>query len=493
MKRKLKSGMSILMACIMLLALCGCSEKDTEETRSRFQAVVEKDEDEETENTEPEKEISEEEKEETTSSGTVTETTEATESETSETSKSRASETSGFEPTLRQTSETSAPTEETTSAPKETKTPTPKPTKKPTATPKPTKKPTATPKPTKKPTATPKPTKKPTNTPTPTPATISKATVEKRVDDILKAMASNNVNEVNKIANSDIMKDYGAKQPIMAMLYKYCTYEVEITKPGVAYCDIVIHFHYRDAEEALEKLLQKPDEVIPIYEEYLADLINGESPRRSVDMNKYASALEKYIKSSKVLNVDVKTQCAEKDGIYVFGRNTSAMILQFKEYSYINGIGILPENIALPAADYLLKADKLKHMEYYDWYVGLYKDTFVKPSIQIDSTYLSNVYFVEYAFDQNKAVPGPRPKPNRFSINYDYANKLTEDREWTVYWYKNGEKFYTQESTCTKGYTGTVLSLYKTDPSKYYSSGDYEVVVHDNKDNKNIAWISFTL
>ena len=488
MKKSTKSRLCLILSIVMLFALMGCSEGSdpSEERTSRStreqteESEAEKEEKEGSEKTTPDEDESE-----------VSEVEEENEEPPIETTRPPLlpTETKETEKEPSGTTKDTTPTKKTTPGKKTT--PTKAPTKKAT----PTKKGTPTKTPTRKvtPTKNATPTKKPTATPVP--AKLTKETVQKLVDKLVEDMASNNYEAVNKRAGCEVMSDYGTNKDFLPLFYKYCTYKVSISNATTTSCDVTIHFTYPEMGEAYEKAMAQPDKMKPVFWDFLKSVINNEKTA-PVNVNILAEEMEPFMSSATKKTVDIKTKCTKKDKQYLFDGNIGALTMGFKPVFKWGGDGKLPENIALPIAEDLLKAGMIQHQEYYDWYVLIYKGEFTTFTTSIPSgSIIKQVSdFEYYAFDHYCWLPGVPVKTNNIGFRYVFKEQVKEDMELVFVYKHKGKTIFTSERKVTAGWFSYCTGIYKLDLSKLYASGKYQVVAYLKSDQKNpICTVEFTL
>jgi len=488
MKKSTKSRLSLIISIAMLFTLVGCSEaSDTSEERTSRSTREETEvSDTEKEDEEPEKTASEEEESEAMESEDEIE--EEIEEDPIETTRppllpTETKETKETEKEPSETTKKATPTKKTTPGKKTT--PTKAPTKKATPTKKanPTKKATPTKVPTKKPTA------------TPAPAKLTQTMMQNLINALVEDMSENKFEAVNKRAGCEVMKDYGNKKDFLPLFYKNCTYTVSISNATATTCDIVIHFTYPEMGEAYEKAMAQPDKMKPVFWDYIEGVIN-DGTAKPVNVKILADEMEPFMSSVTKTTVDIKTKCTKKDKQYLLDGNIGALTMGFNPVFKWGGDGKLPENIALPIAEEILKAGIVQHQEYYDWYVSLYKGEFVDYTVSLpaDSVITKIGSFTAYAYDTHRWTPGVPVKTNSIAFSYYFKEHRTEDLEFHYVYQCNGKKIYELDKHFDASCNSICIGIHKTDASKIYESGKYKVIVYQKSDLKNpICTIEFKI
>lgn len=304
---------------------------------------------------------------------------------------------------------------------------------------------------------------------------MTQTEVNSAVDRLKRLLIVNDYEEFNRMWGADVLTDLGGLKSCFAILYQDMTLTTTITKKGVNSTNVKIHVKYHDYNEALNQLVKNPTLLAPAFEKNLVAYCN-KTNKKPRDLVEFTKILKNQLPKAKYIEKDI-TCTINKDakGNFTISNRSGGLVLQFDPDKYWKNE--VPVEIIFATADAAYEAGRMDDETYY-WIDSIYDDDFIPITVERGkyATY-TEVYAVN---QQWRWLPGVYPEPNYFNFHLTMDKYRTEDVILHVVWYRNGKEFWNSDysyddSSITSKYFG--FGIGKTDKSKFYESGDYEVVV----------------
>ena len=161
---------------------------------------------------------------------------------------------------------------------------------------------------------------------------------------------------------------------------------------------------------------------------------------------------------------------------------------------------VLPKEIALATAEYLLNVGRLNHMEEYNWFCKNYTGTFYEITVKYEAAGKGcRIVPVTKAFSDYREIPGIDPESNYTDFRLYFAEPLTEDFSmgYTVILDGNRGKMMHEERTSVKKQEKLRFGFgWKKTDGEWIAMkrGNYVIEVYaPNDDNTLLATITYTL
>lgn len=305
---------------------------------------------------------------------------------------------------------------------------------------------------------------------------MTQTEVNSAVDRLKRLLIVNDYKEFNRMWGADVLTDLGGLKNCFAILYQDMTLTTTIVKKGVTSTNVKIHVKYHDYNEALDQLVKNPTLLAPAFEKNLIAYCNNRYIKNPRDLVKFTEILKNQLPKAKYIEKDI-TCTINKDakGNFTISNRSGGLVLQFDPDKYWKNE--VPVEIIFATADAAYEAGRMDD-ETYDWIDSIYDDDFIPITVERGkyATY-TDVYAVNR---QWRWLPGVYPEPNFFNFNLVMDKYRTEEAILHVVWYRNGKEFWTADynyeaSNISSNSFG--FGIAKTDKSKFYEAGNYEVVV----------------